>query len=142
MSDMTYAHSRASAELTERRKSDRAELASLVIGMAERYGLSAVVLPRRESEHRSDVSITGPHGLSLTVAFDGNSPHRPAWDTHVLSWHGVGEGWRLRLGKFSSINPHHGHKATDVTRGSGELITLLERRFAAIADGSAFEAAS
>jgi hypothetical protein len=37
-----------------------------------------------------------------------------------------------------SVNPYHGHKATDVARGFRALYWLLERRFASIADGSAF----
>jgi hypothetical protein len=125
--------------LTERRKGDRAQLARAVAELAGRYGLSArVVSAEHERPRAMFVHLAGPHGLMLTVPFRARSPHtRP--DTYVLSWYGVESGWWLHPHAFGgSVNPCHGRKATDGAHSTRELLALLERRFAAIADGSAF----
>jgi len=122
------------SELTERRKADRLAMCAQVSQLAALYGITArgalCYGPRAAA-----VDLTGPHGLSLTVRFDGTSP---AVDTYVLSWYGVDEGVRLRPGKFASVNPFHGHKATDTAHGFAALLALLRTRFADIRDGSAF----
>jgi hypothetical protein len=126
--------------LSERRKDDRALMAGHVAGLARMHGLSARIHPEKRGTRRTAVDLAGSHGLSVTVAFDGNSPHRldGGWDTYVLSWHGVEEGWRLHPDRFRSVNSYHGHKATDVVHGFTALQDLLRWRFATIADGSAF----
>jgi hypothetical protein len=126
-------------ELTERRKADRTVMAAYAADLAREHGLTAEVHPEQDGTRRTSVDLAGPHGLRLTVKFDGSSPHTEP-DTYVLSWHGVDEGQRLAPGKFGSVNPVHGHKATDVARGFRELARLLAWRFECIADGSAFVA--
>jgi hypothetical protein len=116
--------------LTERRKADRATMAAEVAGLARTHGLSAEV---------TSPGVLGPHGLGLLLMFDGTS--NPA-DTYLLHWHGVEAGHRLAPGAFQHVNPYHGHKATDTAYGFDQLGRVLTRRFAAIADGSAFEQAS
>lgn len=125
--------------LTERRKADRAKMAAQVAALAANHGITARIVSGEHQRPRAMfVNLEGPHGLRLTVAFDGSSPQREA-DTYVLSWHGVERGWRLRPYVFGTrVNPFHGHKATDVAFGFPELVALLDRRLAAVADGTAF----
>jgi hypothetical protein len=123
-------------ELTARRKADRAEMARQVAALAGEYGLAARYEPEQAGTRRASVDLAGPYGLKLTVTFDANGANGP--DTYVLSWHGVEDGWRLSRARFSRVNEHHGHKATDVARGFGALYDLLLVRFTDIADGSAF----
>jgi hypothetical protein len=123
--------------LTERRKEDRALMARQVVDLASKHGLAAWHRPEQPGTRCTAVDLEGPHGLRLTVRFRGNSP-QSAPDIYVLSWHGVTDGWRLDPGSFGDVNPYHGRKATDVTRGFTGLTRLLERRFTAVKDGSAF----
>jgi hypothetical protein len=123
--------------LTERRKADRALMAGTVAELAVMHGLSAVVTGEQHVSRQTSVELAGPHGLKTAVRFRGNTP-QSAPDTYVLSWHGVKAPWQLWPGAFGDVNPYHGTKATDVARGFDALLGLLERRFAAIADGSAF----
>jgi hypothetical protein len=125
------------APRTERRKADRAELARRVVDLAGEYQLAAWHSPEEPGSRQTDVDVKGPHGLKVTVRFDGYSPQREP-DTYVLSWHGVDAGVRLNPGKFGNVNYAHGHKATDIVHGSGQLLALLRRRFASIRDDSAF----
>jgi hypothetical protein len=127
--------------LTERRKDDRALMAGTVAELAVMHGLSAVVTGEQHGSRQTSVDIAGPHTLGVTVRFRGDSPQdRP--DTYVLSWHmrpwaDEGKGWSLNPAAFVDQRSHD-TKATDVARGFDTLAGLLARRFAAIADGSAF----
>jgi hypothetical protein len=130
------------AELTARRKADRAAMAAEVAGQAEQYGLAArVKTPGLFGERSIDVEISGPHTLAVTVTFDGSRNDRA--DTYVLSWHmrpwdAEGQGWQLAPHAFCDVNRFHGTKATDVVHGFGQLGRVLTLRFRAIADGTAF----
>lgn len=130
------------AELTERRKADRATMAAEVAGQAEQYGLAArVKTPGLFGERSIDVEISGPHTLGLTVTFDGSRNDRA--DTYVLSWHmrpwaAEGKGWQLAPHAFGDVSRFHSTKATDIVRGFPDLLALLIDRFRAIADGTAF----
>jgi hypothetical protein len=117
------------------RKADRAAMAIQVAALGTEHGLAVSYIPEVKGTRRAYAELTGPHGLRLTVKFDGGVQDP---DTYVLSWHGVDEGTRLCPGKFGDVNTYHGHKATDVAHGFAELRRLLARRFASIADGSAF----
>lgn len=123
-----------SETLTERRKDDRAVMALGVAELAIEHGLTAW---HTSGPRMRGVDLAGPHGLKLSVQFRGDSPQaRP--DVYVLSWHGVEDGARLHPGMFNSVNPYHGHKATDVAYGFAQLMRILRERFTVIADGSAF----
>jgi hypothetical protein len=120
-------------ELTVRRAADRAAMASQVAILAGRHGL----LTRPVSGPRMrGIEVSAPHGLQVTVKFEGSGPLAP--DTYLLSWHGVEEGTRLHPGMFNQVNPYHGHKATDVATGFEQLTRILRERFTVIANGSAF----
>lgn len=123
------------AELTERRKADREQMALQVAELAGAYGLTAVPHPELPGTREASVDVSGPLGLKLTVRFDGGKRHP---DTYVLSWHGVEDGVRLHWGMFGNVNPVHSHKATDVARGFAQLKRTLAERFMVIADGRAF----
>ena len=125
--------------LSAQRKADRAVMAYMVAELARGHGLAAEIQPERGKSRRTSVNVTGPHGLRVTMTFDGNPARGIRPDTYVLSWHGVEDGYRLNPAKFGDVNPYHGHKATDVARGIISLDALLTaKRFASIADGSAF----
>jgi len=124
--------------LSASRKADRAVMALDVAELAREHGLTAEYKPEQPGTRLAAVGIVGPHGLKLTVTFDGSSRRAQAPDVHVLSWHGVDEGVRLNPRAFARVNTYHGHKATDVARGFAQLRNTLRQRFAAIADGSAF----
>lgn len=122
------------SELTARRKADRATMAHQVADLAHEYGLTAWQTSQPEVR---GVEVSGPHGLRVAVKFDGRRAARPS-DVYVLSWYGVEDGVRLHWGMFNHVNPHHGHKATDVAHGFAQLLRTLRERFAVIENGSAF----
>jgi hypothetical protein len=124
------------APLTTQHEADRKNMARRVADLAAGYGLTT---SRTSGPRMRAVEVFGPHGLRVTVKFDGSLPAGPDGDVYVLSWHGVEDGVRLAPYVFGPrVNPFHGHKATDVARGFGMLAVLLDRRFEAIADGTAF----
>lgn len=130
------------AELTERRQADRARMADAVADLARTYGLRAEIVPGQAGQRHTEVRISGPHTLGLTVRLDGSSPH-PEPDTYVLSWHmkprsAEGAGWLLKPSEFQNVNPYHGTKATDIARGWDQLGRVLTLRFRSIASGAAF----
>jgi hypothetical protein len=128
----------AVTRLTGRRKADRATMAAQVARLAAGHGIAARVTSGEHQRPRAMfVDLEGPHGLRLSVAFNGDSP-RSEPDTYVLSWHGVADGWRLSASAFAHVNPYRGHKATDVAHGFTDLYCLLSQRLMAIADGSVF----
>jgi hypothetical protein len=124
-------------ELTARRKADRAAMALQVADLAAEYQLDIWLRPEQPGTRRVGVDLAGPHGLRLTVDFDG-SRRALALDVYVLNWHGVEEGTRLHPGMFGHVNEAYGHKATDVAHGFDQLLRTLRDRFKVIADGSAF----
>ncbi len=127
--------------LTERRKADRAIMAQRVAELAAVHGVRASVVAELPGTRLAGVVLAGPHTLGLTVEFRGSSPHAEP-DTYVLSWHmrpwsDEGKGWALNPAAFVAQRSHD-TVATDVAYGFRPLLDLLARRFAAIADGSAF----
>ncbi len=124
-------------ELTARRKTDRQAMALQVIDLADEYRFAAWYKPEQPGTRRATVDLEFPRGLKLTVKFDA-SPGGTDPDTYVLNWHGVVEGTRLDPCWFGSVNPYHGHKATDVARGFEALQDLLRQRFASVRDDYAF----
>jgi hypothetical protein len=123
--------------LTARRRADRSEMAQAVCFLLGEYRqLTGTLRPEQDGSRKTSVEIEGPHGLKVTVHFDGAGANGP--DTYVLSWHGVEDGVRLHWGMFGNVNRCHGCKATDVATGFAQLLRILRERFAVIADGSAF----
>src|SRR6266567_3385262 len=96
------------------RKSDRAEMARRLEEAAKAHGVPYIREDGWNEEPRTiAVSFTLPHGLRLSVHLEGDSAQQRE-GTHVLSWHGVEAGWRLRPDCFEDVNSFHGHKATDI----------------------------
>jgi hypothetical protein len=130
------------AELTARRKTDRAEMARQVTELAREYGLTARYLPEKAGTRSASVDLGSvTYGLRVAVRFNGsrrNGLGQPAADVFVLNWYGVRDGWQLHPGMFGNVNPHHGHKATDVAHGFAQLLRILRERFTVIASGAAF----
>jgi hypothetical protein len=125
------------AELSARRKADREAMAARVADLASEYKFPARAHTGIYGPRHLAVDIEFPHGLKLTVNFDG-TPGGAGPDVYVLSWYGVEDGTRLHPGMFGHVNPLYGHKATDVAHGFAQLERTLRERFAVIADGSAF----
>jgi hypothetical protein len=125
--------------MSVRRKADRAAMASQAAHLAFEFGLTVVHQIEEPDTRRTSVDVAGPHGLKVTVKFDGLARDP---EIFLLSWHGVEDGWRLHPGMFGNVNDHHGRKATDVARGFAQLTRILGERFAVIADGTAFKAES
>lgn len=122
---------------TAQRKAERAAMALQVVDLASEHGLAAWHQPEQNGTRLTSVDLQGPHGLQVTVRFQGY-PGGTARDTYVLSWHGVEDGWRLDPRAFQTVNKFHGRKATDVAHGFDTLYVLLDRRFRRISDGTAF----
>jgi hypothetical protein len=115
-------------------------MALRIVDLAGEYKFSARVHPGIYGPRHLAVDIEFPHGLKLTVNFDGSN-RGAGPDVYVLSWHV--DPWdedstRLHPGMFGNVNSFHGHKATDVARGFAQLTRILRERFAVIRDGSAF----
>lgn len=122
-----------------RRKADRAAMALQVAALGAEHELAVSYIPEVKGTRRAYAELAGPHGLRLSVKFDGGSQDP---DTYVLSWYGVTTDVCLNPARFGDVNSYHRQKATDVAHGFAELLSLLGQRFAAIADGSAFEVTS
>ena len=126
------------AELTERRKADRAKMAAAVQALAVEMGAAAEIVVRPYGDMSPQMIVTKirtDRGLCLNVDFDGESCQP---DVHVLSWHMAHDVDTCLADAFGSVNPHHFHKSTDVARGLPQLLDVLRRRLAMCADGSAY----
>lgn len=121
-------------------KKFRHALASRLEALGAQFGIQT----ERENEQpenpfrQRSVTVTFhmPHGLTLSVELNGNSRQQRG-GTHVLSWHGVEDGWRLNGLAFGSVNQFHGCKATDVC-DTLSILDILESRFARIMAGDVF----
>lgn len=121
--------------LLETRSADRIEMAREVWHIARRCGCSADI--EAVTAREIWVKVRCPGGLRITVDFDGYTA-QPG--THVLSWYMPHDcPGRLAPGAFQSVNTSHQRKATDIVSGFDPLCRLLERRFKAARDGSAYQ---
>lgn len=132
-------------ELNVSRRVDRRVMAKAVAGLAKEPW-TATLIAREDGpdahpifdKRRTDVTLKGPRGLTVTVDFRGDSKLQRE-GTFVLSWHGVEDGAKLNPDQFQSVNQFHWHKATDVAEGFPMLLKVLELRMAAAVNGSAFQ---
>lgn len=125
--------------LTERRKADRKIMAEQVADLAVKHGASACI----ELEHDREITVyTTLQGVALAIDFDGAS-RQVEPDTYVLSWHqdfNHNRDWRFAEAFAPGhINTVHRHKATHVVIGFEPLLELLDRKWAEIKAGAAFE---
>ena len=121
------------ANLTERRKADRAAMAKGIKEIAEKHGAVCEI-----EEVPGEIHITAAHpgGLQLTFWLESKSCQP---DVHVIPWHIHYESDARLSPAFGSVNPHHSRKATHVAYGWGALATEIDRGFSAAANGSAYQ---
>jgi predicted transcriptional regulator len=120
--------------LTERRKADRAHLATAIVETAETGDAWATIkYVRRETW----INIEAARGLRLTIHLDGQGPQP---DVHVLSWYiHYSSDARLSAHFPGDVNQYHRRKATVIAYGARAMIDAIERGLRSAADGSAFE---
>lgn len=124
-------------KMSERRAKDRAQMLDIVERLCVHHGVpySPISYPK---SREVGFDINGETGLSVRVAFDGES-----WqpNVYVLSWHmrtSSKEIIRLDFpNRHEDVNPYHRRKATDVCCGFYDLIVTLSVRLKRIADGTA-----
>ncbi len=129
-------------ELSEKRKKDRAQMVWHVTALCDEHRIEYEVEDGWLGNPRCTVvHIRAPHGLALSLDFDGASIQP---DTFVLSWHFDSRGHdnEIRLDPDywgrDHVNLCHGRKATDVCHGFEQLLYCLGLRFKAINNGKAY----
>lgn len=128
--------------LTERKKADRAQMATAVAMLAATHGATVEIEPEGvNSIHPRAVvvNIRAPRGLLVSIDFDGQSCQP---DVHVVSWHMATDVDTCLADAFvpcGGVNSYHHRKATDVAEGFEALCATLDKRLAMAADGSAFD---
>lgn len=124
--------------LSMTRDADRRELTARVTDLAKRYDCTVEVTaggsyPGPKAIH---VQLVAPGGLSVNIRLDGARPKEA--NSFVLSWHmDLDSSNKLSSRTFLNVNPYHHLKATD-TCTTPQLLELLERRFKAAQDGTAY----
>ncbi|HDZ74085.1 MAG TPA: hypothetical protein ENH55_15270 [Aurantimonas coralicida] len=124
--------------LTEKRKSDRAVMASRLAASAESFGAQVTIEPEGSSSispREVFVSIRGARGLSVTIDFDGRSVQP---DIHVVAWHMALDSDACLSDRFGNVNPVHFHKSTAVAEGFDALLAVIARGLIMARDGTAF----
>jgi len=119
--------------LTEKRKADRAQMATAVAMLAASLDAHAEI--EEMSPREVWINIRARRGLCLTVDFDGQSCQP---DIHVVSWHMASDVDTCFADAFGDLNPYHFRKATDIARGFDELCAVLTRGLEMARDGTAF----
>lgn len=122
--------------LTERRKADRAKMASLLVEIAEKHGALAEVTPG-DGPNTLAIRISTPRGLHVRVDLEGKSIQP---DIHVLPWHMHYESQDKLAPEFGDVNPYHHRKATQVAYGWNQLRDNIDRGLNMAAKGTAFQA--
>lgn len=121
------------AELTERRKADRAAMTKLIAEIAASHGAAVDIASDQPNDVR--IEIEHPAGLRCYVWLSGRSIQP---DIHVIPWH-LAVGCSRRLDpSFGDVNPYHFRKATHVAHGWSALAAEIERGLVAASNGSAF----
>ena len=122
--------------LTERRKADRAEMASRLEDLIIHCG--AKVTREEMGPREIWLNVEAPRGLRLTLDLDGDSVQP---DVHVLSWHMALDSDACLSDRFyGSLNNYHFRKATTIAHGFDELCNAIETCLCDAADGTAFDA--
>jgi hypothetical protein len=129
-------------ELTERRKADRAKMATIIAEIAREYGATAEIKPEGSTSYRQRrimVKIVAQRGLCLNLDFDGQSVQP---DIHVMSWHfntDTDTCLSDKFGVLGSINPYHFRKATYIGEGFKDLCFALRYGLELAQNGEAFD---
>jgi hypothetical protein len=122
--------------LTERRASDRAEMAAQVRALCAELGATV-----------TDSDFAGPREIALEIAhkggarigldFDGGSCQP---DIHVACWN-IQSGSDARFSDaFGDINPYHFRKSQFVARGFDALLNRLRFDLGMLNDGTGYRA--
>lgn len=128
--------------LSERRASDRVEMAAQLRDLAEQFRISSAIIVDPVYSRCTRLYFESDRGLAVRVTLDGTTRHPNSW---VLSWHFSRTANDTRLSPDfavrgrASINPFHRQKATSVIDDFDHLLMVLTGAFACIADGSAYE---
>lgn len=129
-------------KLSVTRKADREKLAALLTASLTKAGATVTRNDDLELAYRGRavfLNVLLAHGLSVTVGFNGDSPHTPK-DTFVLSWHFKNfENLPRLTDAFPNVNTHHRRKATDVAYGFDDLQRTLLHRIEVVRNGTAFD---
>lgn len=129
------------AELTERKKADRAKMATAVIALAEEFGIAYEVEKEGENSMRPrrwQVSIVTPRGLACSFDFDGQSCQH---DVFVNAWHTIRNTDVCLSDAFpGEVNRCHFGKSTTLCYGFDELCAHIRKVLEMAANGSAFDA--
>lgn len=128
--------------LTERKKADRAQMATAVAMLAASLG--AAVEIEREGENsicprRVMVGIRAARGLCVSVDFDGQSCQP---DVHVISWHMSTDCDTCFADTFeraAGLNRYHFRKATAVAYDFDALLVSLAAGLELAQSGAAFD---
>jgi len=127
--------------LTERKKADRAQMATAVAMLAASLGANVEIEPEGSNSiapRRVVVRMRAARGLCLTVDFDGDSTQP---DTHILSWHMATDVDTCLASAFcrvGDVSAYHFRKATSVAEGFDDLCDVLRRGLEIAASGEAF----
>lgn len=119
------------ALLSERRKSDRAKMATELASLIRGYGYEPEIEKEGESEAYPRawiVALTTARGLCCRFEFDGESCQH---DVYVNAWHMSLNTDACLSDRFpGSVNQAHFHKSTTVAEGfeslKGHVIAVLE----------------
>lgn len=129
-------------QLSERRATDRAEMARRVATLVTTCGATFERTAGKSGSHfpgprAVHVYVRAARGLCVRVKFDGDSSQP---DTHVLSWHvDLESDARLSNARFGgNVNPHHMQKATYIAQGFDELCERLRFGLNLAKSGAAF----
>lgn len=130
--------------LSERRKADRARMATLLAEAVTAAGATVTTIDyethvypdgSRPSRTRCiAVDIAAPGGATIGVRFSGDSPQP---DVFVATWN-TPRGVFLNPDVFWNCNQHHYGKSTVVCSGLDHLVATLERDVERFADGSGY----
>ncbi len=125
-------------ELTERRAADRKIIAQMIIDTATANGCTATQRPAPIGLREIWIIVEAPGGAHVTIDLDGDSTqpnvHVWTWNIHHDSEARFGNGWG-----HDAVNPFHRRKATHVTHGITETLSIMAADCRGLVDGSRYE---
>lgn len=129
-------------QLSAARAKDRELMANAVEAVMRLCPGGSVDRPDPLGERSVAVSFRCPHGLAVTVEFDGDSPQDRkgefcmAWHVSVNSDMAYSEAFGAAMG--ASVNQYHHRKCTAFAYGFQDLCEKLVKAVTMISDGTAY----